>query len=215
MSAVKPHAMTRNFRKHETIFRAGDRAGCLYEVVKGSLFVYRLLDDGRRQVVDFVRAGDICGFTDGPEHSSTCEALEAATLLSHERCGLAANPELQDRLLRQIDQRVASLHDHAVALGRKTAAERVATLLMRLVSTNGPGHCPAPEKKGAAVKIHMPMTRGEVADYLGLSLETVCRTLTDMERHGLIAIGQRRGEIKIANLCRLCFVAKTDVCGRD
>lgn len=202
----------RSFNKRESLFRAGDPATQIYEVVKGSLFIYKLLSDGRRQVVELVRPGDICGFADGPEHDSDCEALEAGTFIAHERISIQSSPALQQRLLRQLDRRVSALHHQAVTLGRRTATERVASLIMQLVSNHSPSQCPIADAVKGEAAIHMPMTRGEIADYLGLTLETVCRTLTDLERRNYIRIGQKRGEITITSVCRLCRLAKTDVC---
>ena len=209
---VPPPANTRNYAKHETIYRAGDAASHFYEILKGSVFICKILDDGRRQLVDIVRAGDFCGFSDADDHISYCEALEPVVLVAHERAAVMASPALQRQLFLQMDRRVSALYQHAVALGRKTASERVASLIMKLFFDRCQKSCPDVNFHKEPATIHMPMTRGEIADYLGLTLETVCRTLTEMDRSGLIKVGQTRGEIQISNVCRLCLAAKTDIC---
>lgn len=207
-------ANTRSYGKHETVYRAGDAAGHIYEILKGSLFICKILDDGRRQIVDLVRAGDFCGFSDTEEHSCYCEALEPVMLVAHERAAMMASPALQRQLFMQMDRRVNALYQHAVALGRQTASERVASLIMKMFFERCPKSCPDVDFNRKAATIRMPMTRGEIADYLGLTLETVCRTLTELDRTGLIKVGQTRGEIQISNVCRLCLAAKTDICAR-
>lgn len=207
-----PIGRFRTLRKRETLYRAGDLAGTLYEVVSGSLFIYRLLDDGRRQVVEFVREGALFGFSAGAEHASSCEALEPARLAVHQKSLALAEPELQRRLFRQFECDVGALHDHALTLGRKTAAEKVATLLARMSAAGGGSHCQSMAAGGGPISIRLSMTREIIADYLGLTVETVSRTLTEMERQGLISIGLRRGEIKVASPCRLCRAALSDTC---
>ena len=202
----------RELKKHDTLFSAGDRAANYYEVLNGSLLAYRMLDDGRRQGVEWVREGDICGFATGPEHDSSCEALETTRVRVFEKSGVSGNDDFRDRLLSQYDRQVGALYEHLLGLGRKSAAERVATLLIRQIAAPGGGACPIPpERRGGAV-VQMPMSRAEMADYLGLTIETVCRTLADMKRHKLIDIGEKRGEIEIVSVCGLCHAAKTDVC---
>jgi CRP-like cAMP-binding protein len=202
----------KDLKKHDALFSAGDRAASYYEVLNGSLLAYRALEDGRRQGVEWVREGDICGFATGPEHDSTCEALEATRVQVYEKSGISGNGDFRDRLLGQYDRQVGALHEHLLGLGRKTAAERVATLLIRQIAAPGGGVCPVPMGRRGGAVVQMPMSRSEMADYLGLTIETVCRTLADMKRHKLIDIGEKRGEIEIVSVCGLCHAAKTDVC---
>ena len=97
---------------------------------------------------------------------------------------------------------LSHLHDHAVLLGRKSALERVATFLMRLVPGRGGIACIGPSRSNTA-HVRVPMTRQEIADYLGLTLETVSRAFSQLKRDGYLAYG-RNDEVTITNVCRLC-----------
>lgn len=204
-STLGQQAKKREFGRHETVYYAGDAATSLFEVVTGSLFIYKLLDDGRRQVVDLLGPGDICGFSMDGRHGATCETLEPTTLLSIDRAMLRTQPEAQERVLRRAEMRVAALQEHAIALGRKTATERIAELLVRLAA---PGGCPQCGRDSA--RFVTALTRCEMADYLGLTLETVSRTLTCLERKGYIRIGESRGAIEVVDLQRLARAGKAE-----
>ena len=203
---------TRNLRARETLYRPGDPPLFVYEVARGSLMIHATLDDGRRQIVDFIRQGELCGFAAGAEYDATCIACEPTTVVCRERAALWASPEQRNRFLKQVDRRVGALQDHALTLGRKNATERVASFLLRFASDAGPGSCARRAGDEDARTIVLPAKRGEIGDYLGLAIETVSRELTDLERSGLIQIGPGRSEIRINDLCRLCRAAKGDVC---
>ena len=207
-----PSPKAAKIAKRANLFRVGDPADAYFEIVKGSLLVYREIEDGRRQAVDWVRAGDFCGFADGPLHDASCEALEPVSYLRHRKRDVAGDPDLAKRLQAQVERQVASLHDHLLSLGRKTAAERLATLLMRHIGSPSALDCPVPLAARAHATLHLEMTRAEVADYLGLTIETVCRALADLSRHRMIEVGGKRGDIEVLNVCALCHMAKVDVC---
>lgn len=199
---------TRTMQKHEVVFRAGDPAANLVEVVEGAVMVYQFLEDGRRQVVDLVLPGGICGFSSGDGlYPSTGEALRRSVIRSHSRSEAAGSIEFRERLAAFAQRQICLLHQHAVTLGRKTAGERVCSLLMRFMEANFGSAAlngPAPL---AGWPLDLPMTRGEMGDYLGLSLETVCRTLTDLRQKAMIEIGRKQGEMRIRNLNQLRSVA--------
>ena len=201
--------------KRATLYRAGDPADTFFEIVKGSLLLYREIEDGRRQAVDWVRPGEFCGFADGPAHDSSCEALEATTFIRHKKRDIAADPALAARLQGQIERQISALHGQLLSLGRKTAGERLATLLMRHMGSAAAYDCPLPLEARAQATLHLEMTRAEIADYLGLTIETVCRALADLARHQMIAVGEKRGDINVLNVCALCHMAKVDVCQKQ
>lgn len=184
--------------KHRFVFLAGDEADRFFEVESGAVMVYRLLDDGRRQVVEIVFAGNICGLAKGDEHEFCCETLTPTVLRSYKRAALAQSDVLRTRVLDSLQQQIATLHDHTVSLGRKTAEERICTLILRLQEQVG-------EDVDAAVAL--PMSRTEIADYLGLTLETVCRTITQLVRRKVLAAGATRSKIGIPNIERLRTMA--------
>jgi CRP-like cAMP-binding protein len=189
------------FGRHEAVFREGDPAQRFFEVKQGSVILYKLLVDGRRQVVDFVRPGGICGFSQNGEYDATCEALKGAVLTAYEKSDLHKSVPMQLRLCSLIEAHVTGLHDHAVSLGRRTASERLGKFLLILADAGG-HRCARHERE--TVTLNIPMTRGEMADYLGLSLETVCRTLTDLDRRGIVKIGRGHGDVVIPAICDLC-----------
>ena len=185
-----------SFDRHETIFRAGDAAGGIFEILAGAVMVYQLLEDGRRQVVEVVLPGGMVGFAVNGSHPSTCEALTCVRLHSFRACDLDHSLELRARIGAQAQAQICAMHQHVLALGRKTAEERVAGLLARFAEL-GLRH------SGRSISLELPMTRGEIGDHLGLSLETICRTLTGFQQKGVLALGRKRGEVIVKNLTRL------------
>ncbi len=183
--------------KHATLFHAGDLSSRLYIVERGAVMIYLLLDDGRRQIVEIVLPGGICGFSCGEVYTSSCEALTTTHLRSYRKADIGASDSLRRFIMGKAEEQVCHMHEHAMSLGRKSAEERVASLLARFAA-----HGTVNTAK-SGVSMELPMTRAEMGDYLGLSLETVCRTLTSLQRQGLISIGRRHGEVIVNSLKRL------------
>ncbi|MDJ0933466.1 MAG: helix-turn-helix domain-containing protein [Breoghania sp.] len=96
-----------------------------------------------------------------------------------------------------------SLHDHAMLLGRKSAMERVASYLMRFVPGRGSAECAGPVGDVDEGMIELSMTRQEIADFLGLTIETVSRALSELKRRGLIRI-EKQDRIMVPRICNLC-----------
>jgi CRP/FNR family transcriptional regulator len=190
--------------KHRIVFLAGDPADRFFEVESGALMIYRILEDGRRQLVEIVFPGGICGLSAGELYESSCETLVPSVLRSFKSGELARSDALRARVVERLQVQLSAMHDHAVSLGRKTAEERVCTLIVRLGEL---------EHGGANVidAITLPLSRGEIADYLGLTLETVCRTLCDLARRKLVVAGASKCEIKVPNLDRLRRMACCEV----
>ena len=119
---------------------------------------------------------------------------------------------------RSFERKICALHEHAVSLGRKTAEERVCSLLMSVAGEaqgrlqSGVPSRVAPSQAAssrvACRTLDVPMTRGEIGDYLGLSLETVCRILSDLQHQVIIEIGCKQGEVDVRSLRRLCGAAR-------
>lgn len=167
----------------ETLFRDGDSAGHLFNVTSGSLRTYRLMADGRRHVTGFLFAGDFIGLTGEAVHRSCAEAMEPATVCRFRktewRALMDARRVLETALLARAARELTAAADHALLLARKTALERVASFLRDLPGSDRlrpetPGH------------VRLPMTRTEIADYLGVTLETVSRSLRRLKCQGVI-----------------------------
>lgn len=197
-----------SFAKRQIVFRHGDPATHLYWVEEGAVTVQQYLEDGRRQLVDLVLAGGICGFSKQQVYSATCETLQPSVLRVCRKSELERHSELGWAVSHQIERQLCAAQEHALALGRMTAQEKVCVLLSRFV---GKRPIATLEKHFGGLDFHiqLPMTRGEIGDYLGLSLETVCRTLTDLQRKGVIGIGQHHGDVVVHSMKRLQRLAGT------
>lgn len=167
----------------ETLVREGDAAGQVYNITSGSVRVYKLMADGRRQIIGFLFPGDFLGLGSGDEYAFSAEALEPVTSCRFSRrayLDLAnQHPDLEGALLERSTTELAAAQDHMLLLGRKTAMERVSSFLIDLSRRNARrGDDPA--------IVRLPMTRGEAADFLGLTLETVSRTLSALKNRRVI-----------------------------
>ena len=166
------------------LYYEGDRVERLYQVISGVVRLTRLLEDGRRQVIAFGYPGDVIGFPADGCHHTDCDALTDATLQSFNRSVLEhgdGDPELHEALLRAALNEISAMQDHFMMLGRKTAVEKVASFLSVITARYG-------EDLGAYRQITLPMARSDIADFLGLTTETVSRTFTMLRKSGVIAL---------------------------
>lgn len=169
----------------EALIREGDEARHVFNITSGSVRVYKLLPDGRRQITGFLFAGDFLGLATGETYVFSAEAIEPATACRFRKADYRAlireTPALEAALLDRATHELAAAQNQMLLLGRKTALERIATFLLDL-----PGHDPA--RATAPGLVHLPMTRSEIADYLGLTIETVSRVLTRLKTSGVIRL---------------------------
>jgi CRP/FNR family transcriptional regulator len=167
----------------ETVFWEGDAADSVFEVVKGTLRLHKLLPDGRRQVTGFLCAGHLVGLAPEGTWVYTAEAITDVTLCRYRRSAferlIDTVPGFARRVLTVTSHELRVAQDQMLLLGRKTAAERVASFLLLMADQQGDGD---------VTEISVPMGRNDIADYLGLTVETVCRTLTQLKRKELIDI---------------------------
>jgi len=169
----------------QALFHEGDPNPYVFNVVDGAVKLYRLLPDGRRQITGFLFQGDFLGLGGRGPSSFTAEALTPLNACRFRRGDfdqlLNALPALEHRLVALAGDELMAAQEQIVLLGRKTARERLASFLTRLserqVQLGGPvGH------------VHLPMTRLDIADYLGLTIETVSRVFTQFKTSGLIQL---------------------------
>ena len=169
----------------EALIREGDDARHVFNITSGSVRVYKLLPDGRRQITGFLFAGDFLGLATGETYVFSAEAIEPATACrfrkSDYRALIRETPALEAALLERATHELAAAQNQMLLLGRKTALERIATFLLDL-----PGHDPA--RVAEPGHVHLPMTRSEIADYLGLTIETVSRVVTKLKTGGVIRL---------------------------
>ncbi len=171
------------FNHNQTIFNEGDPAEHAYRLLSGAVRLCKHLADGRRQIVQFLFPGDLFSFMELAGHSLTAEAVNDVVLISYPQRQIvrlgAQDPSLRERFVVLMSQRLHRMHDHLMLLGRQTALERVSSFLLSLKERKGTG-------EGDALDI--PMSRQDIADYLGLTIETVCRVLTKLRRSRAIGI---------------------------
>lgn len=194
---------TEQIVSHDVIFHEDDPADQVFEILRGQVMLYRLLADGRRQVVDILGDGDLLGLSPTGLYDCSAETLVPTELRVLDRRDIEKSTELQGHVSRCLMHRVEALHSHAVLLGRKSAQERVATFLMRFVPGRGEVGCSGPTAGGDDRVVVLRMTRQEIADYLGLTIETVSRVLSDLKRRGIISI-EKNDRIRLASVCRVC-----------
>jgi CRP/FNR family nitrogen fixation transcriptional regulator len=168
-----------SFAKDEAIFFEGDGADSFYLVVSGAVRTTRILGDGRRQVLGFYFAGELIGLEPGKAHRFTAEAVDAVEVLAIRRSALkafAGDAALDRALWEAAQQELARAQEHLVLVGRMTASERVAHFLKDLAErTGGP-------------QVQLPMSRQDMADYLGLTIETVSRMLGQLQSAEIIRL---------------------------
>jgi CRP/FNR family transcriptional regulator len=179
---------TVNFDTGRTVIAEGEPASDLFNVVRGSVKLYKLLADGRRQVTGFLFPGDFLGIALNDTYAYSAEAIEPLQLCRFPRKKLETLlvqlPRLERKLLGTTAHELAAAQDQMMLLGRKTASERVASFLVQLSQR-------AVKRRRPASPLDVPMSRTDIADFLGLTTETVSRTLTKLRRAKLIAAGQR------------------------
>jgi CRP/FNR family transcriptional regulator len=173
------------FAPGEAAFAEEEMATSFCSVLDGVLRLYKLLPDGRRQIVGFALPGDFLGMNVSGRHNFSADAIGSAAICRFPRVPFGRFVEDKPHLLRRINElasrELSQARDHMVLLGRRSAEEKVAAFLLnwraRLARLNGPSPV-----------ISLPMSRQDIADYLGLTIETVSRTLTRLERDGAIEI---------------------------
>jgi CRP/FNR family nitrogen fixation transcriptional regulator len=178
---------TKVFAKDEEIFAECDRAGFFYKVVSGAVRSFKLLSDGRRQIDAFHLPGDIFGLGTGDEHRFGAEAVGNATVIAYRRSGsdmLLSGPGAFSReVLAAMMVSLERAQNHMLLLGRKSALEKIATFLLDLSA------------RMEDDAIELPMSRTDIADHLGLTIETVSRSLTQLERRRIIDLPAHRRSI--------------------
>lgn len=180
-----------HFMHDAEIFAQESSARRVYRVVSGAVRTVGLLSDGRRQIGAFYFPGDWFGIEAGPVHRFAAEAVSDAIVEAHDRAAMIAlsgRPPLGGELIEATVKELSRAHDHMMLLGRKTAEEKVATFLLDL------------DRRGVR---DLPMRRQDIADYLGLTIETVSRMLTQLQNAGVVRIcNTRRLEVVDADMLR-------------
>lgn len=171
--------------RNETLFEEGDSAKYCYRIVSGSVRLCTLLADGRRQIADFFLPGDFLGIVDFGVHAFSAEAITNVVAIRYARNQVDALCETDARLRRRISQllreQLSASQAHIVLLGRQTVRERISSFLVRISA-----RLDLDVAKGG--EIELPMSRLDIADYLGLTIETVCRAISELKRADIISV---------------------------
>jgi len=174
-----------NFSQDREIYGEGDKAEIFYKVVSGVVRTCKFLSDGRRQIDAFYIAGEVFGFEPGKEYRLSAEAVSDCTLIAYRRQGVeklaAGNDVLSQQLFSYALHSMARAQEHSLVLGRRSAVEKVAAFLMEWA-----------QRSASSQTVALAMTRQDIADYLGLTIETVSRTLSQLERDAVIELPSAR-----------------------
>ena len=185
------------YRRGAEIFGEAEPAEYVYQVIDGAVRSYKLLSDGRRQIGAFHLVGDIFGLENGGMHRFTAEAIVDTTVRLVKRVSLAYVAETDATVARDLLNMTANnlqhAENHMLLLGRKTSLERVAAFLLEMDS-----------RLTAAGVMALPMCRRDIADYLGLTLETVSRALSVLHDKGVLGfLGQTQRQIVLLDRPKL------------
>jgi CRP/FNR family transcriptional regulator len=169
----------------ETFVSEGEAATHFFNITEGSVKVYKLMPDGRRQITGFLFAGDLLGLAVNDTYTYSAEALTPVTVCQFRRPQLERLlddfPKMEKRLLAIASNELAAAQEQMMLLGRKTAQERIASFLLTLARR---------EKRygRGGDALHLTMTRTDIADYLGLTTETASRVFTSFRKRGWIEL---------------------------
>lgn len=184
-----------SYKKDEEIYGEDEPADYVYQIVRGSVRSYKLLSDGRRQIGAFYLPGDVFGLESGPLHRLTAEAIVDTTVRLVKRRSLEEAAGKTVQVARSLWSVTAGelrhAEDHMLLLGRKNAMERVASFLLEM-----------DRRLAVTGTMALPMCRRDIGDYLGLTLETVSRALSQLHSQGVLGFSGAR-QIFLRNRQRL------------
>jgi CRP/FNR family nitrogen fixation transcriptional regulator len=179
--ALEPIGSRRTIARDGEIYAEGERSDCWYRVLSGTVRICKLMADGRRHIAAFHFAGECFGLDTARERIFAAEAVSDVVVMRFPRAAMERLVEQRPELWRGVCdmtlRELAHAQTRMLMLGRMTAPERVASFLLELA-----------ERRDVRRVIEVPMSRLDIADYLGLTIETVCRVLSAFKRDGVIAI---------------------------
>jgi CRP/FNR family nitrogen fixation transcriptional regulator len=173
--------LSMHFTAERRLYTEGDAARSVYGVTNGIVRTCQFLSDGRRQIDAFHQAGDFFGFEAGNSHRLAAEAVTDCAVEAYRLSDLETfclhNEKLRRWLFGQAMTAMARVQEHSLLLGRASATQKLAAFLLEMA-----------ERSDQETMVELAMSRQDIADYLGLSIETVSRTLTVLDRDGLISL---------------------------
>jgi len=181
VSALEEFGTVISVAKNAEIWAQGDNVQYSYRIVSGCIRLVKLMEDGRRQISEFLVAGDWLGFDGTAIQDVAAEAVAGSVLKRYRRRAVDALAS-RDMCVAHwrfelMSQKLYLAHEHMLTLGRRTAEERIAAFLLDMEARTG---------RDRAGAVPLPMNRTDIGDYLGLRLETICRVLSRLKRAGAI-----------------------------
>lgn len=185
--------------RHQTLFLEQDPADCFFEIIEGTACLYKIMEDGRRQIVKFAIPGSIIGLTVAEQHELSAEIVCSTTVLRIRprafRQRMESDPKIAERIMNYMHSELLEAHEQILTIGQKTSIEKVATFIWQMA-----GQCEC--RQGPLDHVPLQMTRSDIADFLGLTMETVSRTISYLQQVGMIA-NSSSSSIQIVDFRRL------------
>ncbi len=171
------------FERNDTIFSEGHPVDRIYRIIAGTVRLCRHTQNGKRYIADFLLPGDMLGFIDQNDHLFTAEAVDYVSLAYYPRSQITrlfdSDASVRTHFLMHFASRMMAFQDHLFTLACQSAKERLCSFLLRLRSRGG---------TGAGQLLNLSMGRRDIADHLGLSVETICRSLAQLRDAGIVEI---------------------------
>ena len=185
LNALESIMSSKKLDSNEMLVEEWDPKRRVFSLTSGMLRIYTSLPDGRRQIAGFLVPGDYLGLADDEVYSQSAEAVVPSVLCAFsakEMDGLMENfPKLKERLYQMTREALRTARDNQLVLGRLAPVEKLASFLLVLSART--------EKRGGKANlVHLSMNRTDIADYLGLTIETVSRSFTKLKTQGLIQL---------------------------
>ena len=181
-----------------SIYHQGDDFAGFYRVNSGVVMVFRLLEDSTRQISGFFTVGDFFGFSSGDQHNDNAVCVTTANVARLSMADVQGNEDLQRAVFDATCKQIDAAQSHVTTLTRKSAEAKVAGFLPKLAETSN--------ATSEETSINLPMNRLDIADYLGMSIETVSRRLTALKAAGIIQLPNRK-TAEIKSVSRLAELA--------
>jgi len=205
LQMLREFSSRQQFSRNETIFSEGDTADHVYKLISGSVRLCRHMPDGRRHIAEFMLPGDFIGFVESTENPFTAEAITPVILTSYPRNQFDrlgdANPQVRANLLSLLATRLLIAQQHLFVLVCRNAKERFAEFLLRLAERTD-------VLWGAPMEL--TMGRQDIADHLGVTIESICRSIAALKKDGLVTVPNTH-QLILNNVAKLRAVAD----GRD
>ncbi|HEX2594177.1 MAG TPA: cyclic nucleotide-binding domain-containing protein [Rhizomicrobium sp.] len=183
LRTLQTSSVRKHYSRNEAIYLEGDAPEFVYKVLSGTVRLCRHTEDGRRHIADFVLEGDVFGVGDLTAHAFTAEAVSDVTLVAYPKGHLdrliGDDINARNLLMEQLAADIAAARHHHFVLGCHNAKERVACFILRMARRLDvtAGH-----------RVDLPMSRQDIADHLGLTIETVCRAISALKADGTLAV---------------------------